>query len=302
MDVQAIGRNIETILKARHMTQAELSRRTGIAQGTIKNHIDSGRMGTEYLVKYAEGLGCTIQDLVDGAVDPENFKMDTDITAWYPWNLAMAVADGNGNYWYLSDEAKAERKQEVLDRMYKIYIPALLKSISELSDREQKVLKLRFENGLNLEQTGYRFGVTRERIRQVEAKAIRKLRHPRHFKNWQFDTIGKAWEVAEERDRYKLENIGLKEKISSIMKSLGVKESDIEKPEESEKETDVDIQEMELSVRSYNCLKRARIDNISDLEGMTVEKLMMVRNLGKRSVDEVISKAREWGIEIEHEC
>ena len=94
----------------------------------------------------------------------------------------------------------------------------------------------------------------------------------------------------------------MKEKISGIMKSLGVKESDIEKPEEPKKETDVDIQEMELSVRSYNCLKRAGFDNISDLEGMTVEKLMRVRNLGKRSVDEVVSKAREWGLEIEHEC
>lgn len=302
MNVKKIGENITAIMNARTMSQAELSRRTGISQAAIKHHRETGNMTTEYLIKYAEGLGCTISDLVEGSVNPENFTLDTDITAWYPWNLAMAVADGNGNYWYLSDEAKAERKQEVLDGMYKIYIPALLKSIRELSDREQKVLKLRFENGLNLEQTGYRFGVTRERIRQVEARAIRKLRHPRHFKNWQFDTIGKAWKVAEERDRYKLENIGLKEKISGIMKSLGVKESDIEKPEEPKKETDVDIQEMELSVRSYNCLKRARIDRISDLEGMTVEKLMRVRNLGKRSTDEVVSKAREWGIEIEHEC
>ena len=52
----------------------------------------------------------------------------------------------------------------------------------ELTDREEKVLRLRF--GLNdgqcrtLEEVGQIFGVTRERIRQIEAKALRKLRHP----------------------------------------------------------------------------------------------------------------------------
>ncbi len=54
--------------------------------------------------------------------------------------------------------------------------------LSTLTDREQKVLRLRF--GMNdgrartLEEVGKEFDVTRERIRQIEAKALRKLRHP----------------------------------------------------------------------------------------------------------------------------
>ena len=58
--------------------------------------------------------------------------------------------------------------------------------LNSLTDRESRVLKLRFglEDGRTrtLEEVGREFGVTRERIRQIEAKAIRKLRHPSRSK------------------------------------------------------------------------------------------------------------------------
>ena len=69
--------------------------------------------------------------------------------------------------------------------------------------------------------------------------------------------------------------------------------------EKKTQERKVDIDEMELSVRSYNCLRRAGINFVSDLEGMTYEKLKKVRNLGRKSILEVIQKAREFGIVIE---
>ena len=62
----------------------------------------------------------------------------------------------------------------------------LLKVLSTLTDREQKVLRLRFglDDGRTrtLEEVGKEFNVTRERIRQIEAKALRKLRHPSRSK------------------------------------------------------------------------------------------------------------------------
>ena len=62
----------------------------------------------------------------------------------------------------------------------------LLEVLDTLTEREQKVLKLRFglEDGRprTLEEVGREFNVTRERIRQIEAKALRKLRHPSRSK------------------------------------------------------------------------------------------------------------------------
>jgi len=59
---------------------------------------------------------------------------------------------------------------------------ATLSVLDNLSSREEKVLRMRFGIGMNtdhtLEEVGKQFGVTRERIRQIEAKALRKLRHP----------------------------------------------------------------------------------------------------------------------------
>ncbi|HNB54122.1 MAG TPA: sigma factor-like helix-turn-helix DNA-binding protein, partial [Anaerolineales bacterium] len=61
--------------------------------------------------------------------------------------------------------------------------------LSTLSPREARILKLRFglENGrcYTLEEIGQKFGLTRERIRQIEGKALRRLRHPRRSRRLQ---------------------------------------------------------------------------------------------------------------------
>ena len=62
--------------------------------------------------------------------------------------------------------------------------------LDSLSDRESKVLKMRFgldetKKSMTLEEVGREFGVTRERIRQIEAKALRKLKHPSQRKKLQ---------------------------------------------------------------------------------------------------------------------
>ncbi|MDD4110515.1 MAG: DNA-directed RNA polymerase subunit alpha [Clostridia bacterium] len=59
---------------------------------------------------------------------------------------------------------------------------------------------------------------------------------------------------------------------------------------------DMTIEEMELSVRSYNCLKRAGINNIQDLIQKTKDDMLKVRNLGMKSINEVSEKLREYGL------
>lgn len=61
---------------------------------------------------------------------------------------------------------------------------------------------------------------------------------------------------------------------------------------------DLTIEEMELSVRSFNCLKRARVNTLRDLTEKTEEEMMTVRNLGRKSLDEVIQKMKSLGFHL----
>lgn len=81
-------------------------------------------------------------------------------------------------------------------------------------------------------------------------------------------------------------------KIMSIMsqKELSMKDKLLETP----------IEELEFSVRSYNCLKRAGINVVADIVSKTEQDMIKVRNLGKKSLDEVISKVKDLGLEFKN--
>lgn len=73
----------------------------------------------------------------------------------------------------------------------------------------------------------------------------------------------------------------------------------IEKEEDQkEKALEMTIEELELSVRSFNCLKRASINTVEELTERTEEDMMKVRNLGKKSLDEVKNKLAELGLQL----
>ncbi len=68
-----------------------------------------------------------------------------------------------------------------------------------------------------------------------------------------------------------------------------------------EKVLEMTIEELDLSVRSFNCLKRAGINTVEDLTTKTEEDMMKVRNLGKKSLDEVINKLHSFGLDLRSE-
>ena len=292
MNIEAIGENLNRMMKARGMSITELASRAFTCQSTVQGHVKYGVKSIDYLARYADALGCTISDLTEGATNIEDFTLEQDVTGRYPYNLAYAV-------FLPSWERKSEEQiKEAKYKVYSVYIPGLLEAVNDLTDREQKVLELRYKHYLTLEQCGYRFNVTRERIRQVEAKALRKLRNPYRSKHWILDTMDKAREVQEKLSRLELENIRLKNYIESHLTNSKIP-WDNERKEDSV--SDISIDDLELSVRSFNCLRRAGINTIGDLDGFTVERFMKIRNLGRKSMEEVIARLKEYGIEIKSE-
>ena len=80
---------------------------------------------------------------------------------------------------------------------------------------------------------------------------------------------------------------------SSDMNIMVEKEED-----EKEKVLEMAVEELDLSVRSFNCLKRANINTVEELTEKTEEDMMKVRNLGKKSLEEVQNKLAELGLSL----
>ncbi len=99
--------------------------------------------------------------------------------------MSLETPVGNEENSFLGDFIKDERTPEPVDEATRHLLREQVEEIlEELNEREREVLEMRFglKDGRNhtLEEVGQAFGVTRERIRQIEAKALRKLRHPQH--------------------------------------------------------------------------------------------------------------------------
>ena len=92
------------------------------------------------------------------------------------------------------------------------------------------------------------------------------------------------------------EHLNLFIDLSENAKSVDVM---VEKEDDQkEKVLEMSIDELELSVRSYNCLKRAGINTVEELTNKTPDDMMKVRNLGRKSLDEVYAKLKELGLSL----
>lgn len=298
MDFEKIINNIEIIRAERGMTKSELVKRVRKIMRDVGREEARKAMSLRYLGACAEALGCTVGELTDGFEDASKYHVNTDITGFYPYNLAAAVLIMGYNSTF-KPQSELEL-QQCIERVQGVYLPALTESLESLTDREKNVIERRFRDGWTLEQTGKEFGVTAERIREIEARAIRKLRHPRHAKHWMFDTAGKAEEAMKERDALKLECINLRAKLIRLYDERGMaKEKEwVNKARRFDLPEDATVDDLELSVRSYNCLKRVGINMASEMAGWTMEDFSKVRNLGRKSVIEIITKLKERGFII----
>ena len=87
--------------------------------------------------------------------------------------------------------------------------------------------------------------------------------------------------------------------FTDLSETMGSRYTVVEKAEtQRDKVMEMTIDDMDLSVRSYNCLKRANINTVEDLISKTEEEMMKVRNLGRKSLEEVINKLAMMGLSL----
>lgn len=214
-------------------------------------------------------------------------KYNTDLD--YPLNLIAAVFELDFDN---EDDAALFDELSLIDDIagsveYVLYT---------LTEREKKVLKYRFVEKLTYEIAAKSESVTRERIRQIEVKALRKLRHPDRAKYLKYGVKNIIQRVSE--DYYK-QFCELEGKLIELCR-INEKTADeiISDARLKAKYKSEELEELGLSVRSYNCLKRAGCDNIRDIAKLGCEGLKKVRNLGDHSLKEVTKKLEEYGYKI----
>lgn len=209
-------------------------------------------------------------------------KAEIDLRTWRVWGLYSAIL----SYFSLASDtavcvsaAFVNRKPFTLGKEYENTpvvsdedFERVMAALDLLTEKEKTVLVLRF--GLDygtprtLEEVGKMLGVTRERIRQLEAKALRKMRTPSRLCKLPalFGFVPPA-EPESEVDK----------KVIDI-------------------NADTDIINLGLSVRAYNCLKRfAHINTIGDILNYPKEDWPKVKNLGHKSTLEIQERMRTVG-------
>ena len=161
-----------------------------------------------------------------------------------------------------------------------------------LTEREGRVLDMRYKRYMTMAAIGEEYGLRAERIRQIEAKAVRKLRHPSRSKyilmgmegyiNYLRDTA-----VDERLRESKKEIISLEKKIAEL--------TDTEYEEEKNELENAPLAELDLSVRTFNILYRAGYSTVKELLDADAEKIVSLPNLGLKNFSDLIDVLSEKG-------
>lgn len=163
-----------------------------------------------------------------------------------------------------------------------------------ITDREEKIIRLYYIDGKTFEEIGKEFGFTRERIRQINEKAIKKLKL---FKKYFY---GGKWclmeELAKEEYQKYLETQKSYWKYESAKQYILQYESGVFLPIREQK-----IENLDLTMRTYNCLKRAGIRTIDDLLNFSYYDLIKIRNLGRKSMKEILDTIHDLGLVLKGE-
>lgn len=183
------------------------------------------------------------------------------------------------------------------EQAQKAYIHRVYTEIAKLDERQQAVLRMRFKELKSLKACGEELGITRERVRQIQSKALRLLQHP--FRAKFYMAVPRA-ELIEQDFKYRNLALDYEELKIAFERALNTKVDNetITEMAEQAKVLETPIEHLELSVRSYNCLKRAGKNSLKDLAKMREYDFRKIRNLGGKAFEEIKERLAEYGIEV----
>lgn len=173
---------------------------------------------------------------------------------------------------------KVSEKKIDYSRLTDDQIKGLLYAISQMKRRDSIILLCRYEDKMTYREIGERFSITSERVLQLVAKGLRKLRHPIRYSYiiWGYETYTQM--LSERR-----------------MQLAALKREEIEKSSSDILQTDVSV--LQLTIRTWNILNRNGIHTVGELISILVEdKEGLGIRIGRNSLSEVVCKLEELGL------
>lgn len=284
------------------ITAKDIMERCGVSVSTVYNWIDRG-----YLKAVRVGVGRGQH----WEIEPEDFQeflkscnykgIPEDIHSSTPFTRTPMLEECYPINLLISVNSITTETDECPKDIWDYDIRRFKHLITLLSDREQRVIQFRYQLGATLDETAAAFGLTRERIRQIQLKAERKLRH------W---SANKGIYVVDWKkyDDLKTEHKHLMAEYDRLLSKYEVLSHEKVIPDGLPiiKIGEISVEELDLSVRSYNCLKRAGINTLKDILDFDANQQntepnyrqnrtwMDIRNLGKKSIMEIAKKVYDY--------
>ena len=224
-------------------------------------------------------------------LSPEDYEIPDGIEGLWPYNLA-------------SELSLCVCKDDREDFVRTTYAKGLIDAVDALPDRQRDVIRLRFKFLLTLDEIGKELKVTRERVRQVEAKALRELRRPSVANKWRMVTLEEKIQVQDELKKMEYECEQLKLELKALLDARGEDGTSIEARGEDGTSIEarmehIPLEDTGLSVRPYNCLRRYGVSFLDQLDGMQMSQFLKIRNLGKKSLEEILKVMESYGLRVE---
>ena len=207
----------------------------------------------------------------------EKLKVDLDIKD-YPYNLIEVLEFDVENV----IEHFEERLSVVLNQ-------------GAYTEREINILNRVYQDQITLEEISREWNITRERARQILSKSIRRLKCRKgYFETGKYSTPEALAKEQYEEYANSLKNKWTYESAKEFIRNY-------EQGHQEEIKNEMAIEELDFSVRTYKCLRRTGIKTISDISKKMADDLYKIRNMGRKSLKEIILKMNELGFEIENQ-
>lgn len=190
------------------------------------------------------------------------YKIVPNINKPYPINLFSDIFDCEK----VEDCLKTEDMNDVI-----CGLQFVLNNM--LNERERKAVNGKYERKMSLQAISEEFGITKERVRQIIAKALRKMRHPIRRRYIEYGYSG----------------------FIAYEKSLKEREAEKELEDKLHPQN-ISIDCVDFDVRSYNALRRGGVEKLGDIN--STEQIMKFRNIGAKTIVNIVDKLKEYGIEI----